>query len=324
MIEVGGRQLIVFVWHLRWCHLVSSGDHVKLPLLRASSKYNLQNIKYKMQIVSSGQQQLSIRFRGYVIKMQLLMFRCHLVENNSSSVRFLIHHSLISASSTSQSRSSLQSNYHHDHQLLSRPLWLPQTCINQTKEDHPEGDGAFGQVCPPSFNIWYSSNWYDPGNRINSYHHHIYFFSVALGSKNYPPKNWDIWSASLWSTSYLLFDCRCYIWCWSCFISESSGRRHQLGFRIYGSTPPSSSLLLASPAITIGATITIMIILAWLSSASLSLASHQQRLRLLVSFIWVIWSSAPTSSFIWPPPPPQEPWTLEQANLEITVVRFRI
>ena len=103
-----------------------------------------------MQIVSSGQQQLSIRFRGYVIKMQLLMFRCHLVENNSSSVRFLIHHSLISASSTSQSRSSLQSNYHHDHQLVSRPLWLPQTCINQTKEDHPEGDGAFGQICPPS------------------------------------------------------------------------------------------------------------------------------------------------------------------------------
>ena len=99
-----------------------------------------------MQIVSSGQQQLSIRFRGYVIKMQLLMFRCHLVENNSSSIRFLIHHSLISASSTSQSRSSLQSNYHHDHQLLSRPLWLPQTCINQTKEDHPEGDGAFGLV----------------------------------------------------------------------------------------------------------------------------------------------------------------------------------
>ena len=51
MIEVGGRQLIVFVWHLRWCHLVSSGDHVKLPLLRGVIK--IQFTKYKIQNADS-------------------------------------------------------------------------------------------------------------------------------------------------------------------------------------------------------------------------------------------------------------------------------
>ena len=145
MIEVGGRQLIVFVWHLRWCHLVSSGDHVKLPLLRGVIK--IQFTKYKIQNADSvlwstaAQHPLSrVCDQNAIVDVQVSSGR------KQQQQRPLFHPPLfnISIINITQSRSSLQSNYHHDHQLLSRPLWLPQTCINQTKEDHPEGDGAFG------------------------------------------------------------------------------------------------------------------------------------------------------------------------------------
>ena len=143
MIEVGGRQLIVFVWHLRWCHLVSSGDHVKLPLLRGVIK--IQFTKYKIQNADSvlwstaAQHPLSrVCDQNAIVDVQVSSGR------KQQQQRPLFDPPLFNIISTSQSRSSLQNNYHHDHQLLSRPLWLPQTCINQTKEDHPEGDGAFG------------------------------------------------------------------------------------------------------------------------------------------------------------------------------------